>query len=592
MSKGGYGAFRLYRRLLREARPYWPHIGGVSLVNLLATPIALLSPVPLKVAVDSIIGSAPFPTFYQILFPVSVLQSTIGALIVTAILMVAVGFLEQLQSYGGWLLGSYVGERLVLEFRAKLFRHLQRLSLAYHDRQGTTDSMYRIQYDAPAIQSIAVGGIVPFVSAMLTLSAMLYVVARLDWQLAVVAFVTMPVLFWMTHLSASRLKGSWKEVKRLESSAMSVLQEVLGSIRVVTGFAREDHEQRRFVDKSSLRLTHMMRVLMLQLKFDASIALLISTATAVTLGLGILHVKSGTLTLGNLLLVIAYLGQLYGPMRNISKNTNQLQSALAGAERAFTLLDRVPDVTEKPGAQRIAQNRGSIEFRKVTFGYDTNTPVVRDASFTIEPGTRVGIVGPTGVGKTTLLNLLTRFYDPTVGQVLLDGVDLRDLNLTDLRNQFAIVLQDPVLFSTSIADNIAYARPDASQEDIERAARAANAHEFISSLAEGYATVVGERGMRLSGGERQRISVARAFLKDAPILLLDEPTSSVDMKTESAIMEALDRLMSGRTTFMIAHRLSTLTDCDVWLELSRGLGGATLSVEHHLPGHESKVAQA
>jgi ATP-binding cassette subfamily B protein len=276
------------------------------------------------------------------------------------------------------------------------------------------------------------------------------------------------------------------------------------------------------------------------------------------------------MTLGSLLLVMAYLGQLYGPLKTIGQKAGGLQGYLASAERIFSVLDRITDVPERPNARPLARAGGAVAFRHVSFGYDGGHAVLHDVSFDIPAGTRLGIAGRTGTGKTTIVSLLSRFYDPWSGQILLDGTDLRDYKLADLRNQFAIVLQDPVLFSTTIAENIAYARPDASEEEIVWAATLANAHDFIVNLPEGYQSRVGERGMRLSGGERQRISLARAFLKDAPILVLDEPTSSVDLKTESAIIEAIERLMHGRTVLMIAHRTSTLESCDLRLELENG----------------------
>ena len=570
MSGPDRNAARLYRQLLLEARPYWPRILLLAFINLLATPIALVVPVPLKIAVDSIAGSLPLPGFYRAIVPDLLETSVTGLVVFTGAMMVLIAVLDELQSFAAWLLETYTGERLVLDFRAKLFGHLQRLSLSYHDTKGTADSMYRLQYDAPSIQNISVNGVMPFVSSLLTLAAMIYVIVRIDWMLAVVAVAATPLLYLTTRSSLGKLRASWKRVRELESSALSVPQEALATIRVVKAFGREDYEQRRFADRARSRLGELLRVIVMQMKFDMTIAVLIAITSAAALSLGILHVRAGTLSLGNLLLVVGYLAQLYAPLRTISRKSSQMQSALAGAERALGVLDEVPDVAERPGARPLERAAGDIELRNVSFGYTADTPVLRDVSLRIPAGARVGIAGPTGAGKTTLLSLMTRFYDPTAGAILLDGIDLRDIALKDLRNQFAIVLQDAVLFSTSVADNILYAKPDATPREVEQAARAANAHDFIVALPQGYQTVVGERGMRLSGGERQRIALARAFLKDAPVLLLDEPTSSVDVETESVIMDALDRLMAGRTTLLIAHRLSTLENCDVRITVDHG----------------------
>src|SRR5262249_28219035 len=307
---------------------------------------------------------------------------------------------------------------------------------------------------------------------------------------------------------------------------------------------------------------------------EGGFGLLISLATAAGLAavlfLGTRHVQSGVLELGELLLVMGYLAQFYAPLKTLSKKEASMQSYLASAERAFALLDEAPDVAERPHARPLVRAAGAVACRQVSFAYGANPPALRDISFEIGAGTRVGIAGTTGAGKAPLVSLLTGFYDPTAGQILLDGVDLRDYKLADLRNQFAIVLQDSVLFSASIAENIAYARPGAGEAEIIAAAKAAGAHEFIAGLPQGYDTLVGERGMRLSGGERQRIALARALLKGAPLLILDEPTSSIDRRTEALILEAFDRLMHGRTTFLIAHRLSTLKSCDVLLKIENG----------------------
>jgi ATP-binding cassette subfamily B protein len=294
-------------------------------------------------------------------------------------------------------------------------------------------------------------------------------------------------------------------------------------------------------------------------------------------------VQSGALTLGDLTIILAYLAQLYDPLKTLSNRSATIQSSMASAERAFALLDQAPDVVERPNARTLGRSTGALSFENVSFSYGDERHVLKNITMEIPAGTRLGIAGTTGAGKTTLFSLLPRFYDPIAGRIRLDGVDLRDYKLADLRNQFAIVLQEPVLFSRSIAENIAYARPDASEAEIIEAAKAANAHDFILGLPDGYETRVGERGMRLSGGERQRISLARAFLKDAPILILDEPTSSVDVKTEAGIMESMERLMAGRTTIMIAHRLSTLASCDMRIEVEDGR-------LHQAPAHAPPMA--
>jgi ATP-binding cassette, subfamily B, bacterial len=566
----GYGDLALFWRLLRLARPYWPHIGILFLLSLLSAPLALLTPLPLKIAVDSAIGTRPLPGFLDALLPDAATRSS-GTILVLAVgLAMAVALLTGLSELVRSVLSVYTGEKLILGLRTRLFRHAQRLSLLYHDSRGATDSAYRIQYDASSIQWILTGSIPSLATAGVTLVGMVYVTFRIDWQLALVAITVSPFLFVSAWAYGRRLRPRWKEVKQLDSSALSVVQEVLGSLRVVQAFGQETREGERFVRRSSESVRNRIRVGFIEGGFALLIGLITAAGTATVLFIGVRHVRSGVLTLGDLLLVMGYLASLYAPLKQLSKSKATLQSSLASAERAFSLLDEIPDVVERPQARTLARASGAVAFHDVSFGYRKNHPVLRNVSFEVDPGTRVGISGTTGAGKTTLMSLLTRFYDPTAGEVLLDGVDLRHYRIADLRNQFAIVLQEPVLFSTSIAENIAYARPGASEEEIVEAAKAANAHEFIVGLPHGYESRVGERGMSLSGGERQRIALARAFLRDAPILILDEPTSSVDTKTEAVIMEATTRLMHERTTFMIAHRLSTLANCDVRLQIEGG----------------------
>jgi ATP-binding cassette subfamily B protein len=561
-----YHTAALYRRLLTEARPYWLHLSGIFLLNLLATPLALLIPLPLKIVVDNIIGAEALPAFLGWFAPASG-----GALLLfCAGLVVAIAFLNHLQTSGSSVLHTYTGEKLVLGFRSRLFRHAQRLSLSYHDARGTSDSAFRIQYDAPAIEWILIDGISPFITAAFTLCGMIYVAARIDAQLALVALAIAPVLWLISYAYGGRLRRQWNETYELQSSALSVVQEALAAVRVVRAFGQEEREQDRFVRHSSEGVWARIRIAFAEGGFGLLVGLTIALGTAAVLFIGARHVQSGALTLGGLLMVMTYITQLYSPLETLSSMAAHMQASLASAERAFSLLDEAPDVIERDDPIPIRRSSGAVAFRNVSFAYDGNRPVLDGISFEIPPAARVGITGMTGAGKTTLVSLLTRFYDPTSGRVLLDGVDLSDYNLADLRSQFAIVLQEPVLFSTSIAENIAYARPGAAHREIVAAARAAHADDFIARLPDGYDTQVGERGMSLSGGERQRIALARAFLKDAPVLILDEPTSSVDVKTEALIIDAMERLMQGRTSFIITHRRSMLKNCDVELVVEGG----------------------
>ncbi len=564
-----YTDLELYRRLLRQARPYWPHLGGQFVVSLLATPIALLLPLPLAIGIDVVSGSE-LPGWLDAVLPSAVTSSDSALIVAVAVLFVLISVLDQVQKASTSVLGTYVGEKLNLGFRARLFRHVQRLSLALHDMRGTADSVYRIQYDATSIQQVSIYGITPFVTSGATMVGMIVVTARIDWQLALVALAVAPLVVFVTVQARRRLRGGWRGAKQLESAALSVVQEVLTGLRVVKAFGQEEREQERFVDRAGESTRSRIRISVVDGLFTLAVGMTMALGTAAVLFLGLRHVQEGVLSLGDLVLVMGYLAQLYVPIQYISKSIANLQSALASAERAFSLLDEEPEVAERPDARRIRRAAGAIEFFRVSFAYNGDAPTLQDISFAVPPGARLGISGATGAGKTTLISLLMRFYDPTEGHILLDGLPIPNYRVADLRNQFAIVLQEPVLFSTSIAENIAYARPSASREEIVAAATAANVHDFIAGLPDGYETLVGERGMRLSGGERQRVSLARAFLKDAPILILDEPTSAVDVKTEAEIMRTMERLMEGRTTFIIAHRLSTLDHCDFRLELEAG----------------------
>jgi ATP-binding cassette subfamily B protein len=560
----------IYQRLLIQARPYWPHIAALFLLSLLATPLSLLNPLPLKLVIDSALGAKPLPEWLAVLVPHSLEESSSGILIVAVVLVLATTIVSQLRGFAAGMLDTYAGEKLVLAFRTELFQQTQRVSFAYHDRKGSTDSLYRIEYDAPAIRWVTVQGVIPFVNAILTVVLMAYVAARIDWQLALVAILVAPLLFGLAQAFRQRIRDEWSKVKESETSSMSGMQEAISLLRVVRAFGQEDREHQRFRRGLEQNVRGQLRLTLINGGFDALIGLTTAASTAVALYIGVRHIQTGQLTLGNLLIVTTYLSQLYSPLTAISRKIADLQAALASAERTFALLDQERDVPERRDARPLLRSAGAVSFRDVRFAYGDGPQVLHDISFEVAPGDRVGIMGTTGAGKTTLVSLLMRFYDPTAGSIMLDGIDIREFRIADLRNQFAIVLQDPVLFSSSIAENIAYGRPGASDHEIMMAARHANAHDFICRLPDGYQTRVGERGMFLSGGERQRIALARAFLKDAPMLILDEPTSSLDVETESTIIDAMELLMKGRTTFIIAHRRSTLRKCGVQLVLEEG----------------------
>jgi ATP-binding cassette subfamily B protein len=544
---------------------------SVLLVGLLAMPIALALPLPLKIVIDNVLGSQPVPDFLRTLLPDQWVDDKNSLFVVSLVLMLVVSIVNYVQGQGLWLLSEVTGERMVLRLRSQMFEHVQRLSLAYHDSEGLAEATYRIQYDAPALYQLVVWGVVPLLSAVVVFVGMLIVIGRISTELLFVALAVAPVVVLLTWLGSRHLSWRWEHVKRLETSALSVVQEVLGAIRVVNAFGQEERELVRFVHHSRTGARAKIGVISREVALAVLIGVTFAVGTVMVLVLGVGQVRAGALTLGSLLLVMSYLGQLYGPLQTVGRHVVSQQGSLVSLRRALELLSEPPAVVEREHAVHVDRAKGHVQFENVGFSYPNGHVALSDVSFDVPAGTRVAITGRTGSGKTTLMSLLTRHYDPQKGRILLDGTDIRDLKVSDLRKQFAIVLQEPVLFSTTIEANISYARPDATLEDITAAAKAANAHDFISELPNGYATEVGGRGAKLSGGERQRIALARAFLKDAPILVMDEPTSSVDAFTEGVIIDAMRRLMEGRTTFLITHRLAATESCELHLVVKDGI---------------------
>jgi ATP-binding cassette subfamily B protein len=561
---------QLCAELLRILAPFRWKLLCLWGVAMLSIPLNMLTPLPLTIAVDSIVGSRPLPLWLQHWLPASPQTSTAALLVLvfTGYMTIALG--THVQGLTLWLLSSYTGERIIFSFRSRLFEHLQHICVSYHDTHGPTDSVYRLQHDAASVKQIPIDAIIPLTRAVCMLLGLAGLMLVIDWQFALVALGMLPVLFLLTRRCGQRLRATWSAVKSTESATLACAQEVLGASRVVKAFGREEHEHRRFLDHAMDWVKKHNSLASVASGFDFFFGMAVATGTAAALVVGVDHVKADRLSMGDFLLLMAYMAQLAGPLDMATKKMAELQSCLVGFRRALAILDLPPVITDRPVTRPLARARGSLAFRGVTFAYPGSSPVLRQVSFSIPAGTRVGIMGHSGAGKSTLVNLLTRFFDPTEGSVLLDGVDVRDYRLTDLRRQFAIVPQDPMLFSTTIGDNIRYGNLDATQADLEAAARAARADAFIRNRPRGYDTPVGERGSRLSGGERQRVALARAFLRDAPIVILDEPTSALDQRTEAELMAVMDDLTRGRTTFLITHRPSTLQTCDIQLVLKQG----------------------
>jgi ATP-binding cassette subfamily B protein len=559
---------RFWGRIYDETAGYRLAALALLMIEFAATPLFLLSPIPLAIAVDSVLGDKPLPGFVDAFLPDSITPTQL--LIFTAALQIGVVLLTDVQTLAQNVLRTRTQEKLTLHMRSQLLAHVQRLSFAFHDRRGTADSLYRIQYDSTALGSMIISNLLPLLAALFTLVSVFVVIVGINVELALIALATTPLLAVLSNRSKKQMRRHYRESKKLDSSAMGVIHEVLGNVRVVKAFGREDSEHCRFLRWGDASAKKRVGIAARESLLDLAINLVTAAGTGLVLFVGAQSVLSETITLGALLIVISYLARLYAPLKTLTRRVTGMQNAYESLQRTFELLDQEPDVAERPDALPIPRAKGEIEFEKVSFAYEGEPPVLNDVSIHIPSGTRLGIVGRTGVGKTTLVSLLMRFYDVSSGTIRLDGTDVRDLRIADLRNQFAIVLQEPVLFSTSIADNIRYGRPEATQDQVRQAADAAGIADFIDRLPEGYDTVVGERGQRLSGGERQRIALARAFLKDAPILVLDEPTSAVDIETEASIMKAMDSLAHGRTTFMVAHRLSTLEKCDMTIRVEDG----------------------
>jgi ATP-binding cassette subfamily B protein len=555
-------------RVLPYVRPYW-RLGAVSIwLTIGAASFGLLGPWPLKILVDNVIGREPLPpSIANAIGDVGSHRFMLLVLTVMAGLVIAVigGAIHVVNSY----VNTRLEQRIIADFRSDLFRHTERLSVAYRDQVSTARLMYAINFEAAAAGTLILS-IQPLVQAGLTLIGMVWISFKIDSSLALLSLAVVPLLYWAIHFYATHIQQRLLQVKGMEADCLSIVHDAVSMLPVITAFQREDHELQRFRVRTDAAIDARVDVTVRQTLFSLAVTTTTALGTALVLGVGAYHAIDGRVTAGELLVVLAYIAAVYKPLETISYTVGALQDNLVGLRMAFHVLDTEPVVQEAPHPVFIGRAVGAIRFEGVHFDYTGRAGTLTDITLDVPPGRVVAIVGPTGAGKTTLMNLIPRFYDPQRGRVLIDGHDARTLSLDSLRRQISMVPQDPVLFSGTIADNIRYGELRASMDQIIEAARAANAHDFIERLPNGYQTDIGERGVRLSGGERQRICVARAFLRDAPILILDEPTSSIDSKTEAIILDALDQLMVGRTTFMIAHRLSTVRHADLIATLDRG----------------------
>jgi len=555
------------------AKPRWtiaeilrPHKRALALgfLAVIGAGIAdILQPWPLKVALDNVVGAkASKGWLNHWLFhlaggdPVAVLR-------IAALAVLVIAAFDAVFSYAEKYYTTNVGQWVMYDLRLRLYSHIQRMSLAYHDRKQTGDLISRVTSDIDAIQSFLSSGLLGALVNLLTLAGMVTVMFCLNWRFTLIAISVAPPLFIIVYRYTRLIKKSSRDVRQKEGEIVSTIQEVLTSIRVVKAFAREDYEQKRLEEESLEGVEIALRARGLKARLAPIVEIIVAIGTTLVLWFGARMVLGGSLLPGSLVLFIWYLGKMYKPMQELSKMTDAYSKAVVGYERIREVLEMEREVKDLPRARRAPRFKGKIEFDHVSFAYSPDKPILSDVNLIIEPGHVAALVGPTGAGKTTIVSLIARFYDATKGSIKIDGIDIRRFTQRSLRDQISYVLQETVLFHGPIWRNIAYGKPNATRAEILRAAGLANAHEFIEQMPDGYDTIVGERGQTLSGGQRQRIAIARAVIRNTPLLILDEASSGLDASSEKLVFDALDRLMKGRTSVVIAHRLSTIRQAQI-----------------------------
>jgi ABC-type multidrug transport system fused ATPase/permease subunit len=559
--------------LLRSlVRPYRATLFLVMFAMLVQTLMSLAAPWPLKIVLDNVVGSHKLPSWLDdVLKPLLAGSSKMQIAVAAAIMGVVIALVGALASYAANYYTESVGQWVANDLRKRTYHHLERLSLGYFDTHQTGALLSTITSDIQTIQNFASSSTLSIVIDLLTIVGMLGVMFWLNWDFTLIVVAVTPIMLLMASRFKKVVTKATREVRKQQSNMVAVVQQGLESVRVVKAFGRQDLEQQELGEVSRATLEAALKARKVKALLSPMIAIIVSLCTAIVLWRGSALILEGTMTAGGLIVFLAYLAQFFKPVKDLASITNQIAQTAVGVERVRGILDADIVIPEFPDAHDPDPFRGEIEFEEVGFAYAADTPVLQRVSFTIKPGQMVGIVGATGGGKSTIVSLIPRFYDPTVGKVKIDGVDIRQYKLQALRNQIGYVLQETVLFRGTLRDNIAYGRAGATEEEVLEAAKLANADEFIARMPHGYDTLVGERGETLSGGQRQRIGIARALIRNNPILILDEPTAALDTESERAVIEALDRLMEGRTVITIAHRLSTIRNCDKILVLKDGV---------------------
>lgn len=545
--------------------PHWKGLTIAMVAVLGETLTDVLEPWPIKIVVDQLVHSKKLPEWLGGFVSRTFGQNQFAILNFAVAAVAAIAIVGALSAYVEKYLTTSVSQWVSHDLRRTLYYHIQRLSLAEHDEARTGDLITRVTSDIGAVQDFINSALLGILVSLLTLVGMIGVMFYINWRFTLIALSVSPVLFLVVYYYTRRIKKASRAVRKKESELLSVVQEVLTSIRVVKAFAREEYEQKRFESGSLENVEAGLRARSVKAKLAPVVEVIVAIGTCLVLWYGARLVLAGQLSAGVLIVFLLYLGKMYKPMRDLSKMTDTVSKALVGYERVQEVLEIESRVQDAPGARKAHKFKGEIEFAQVSFNYggDKEKQVLKDISFKIEAGQVAALVGPSGTGKTTLVSLIPRFYDPVSGHVGIDGTDIRRYRLKSLRDQISFVLQDTLLFRATIWENIAYGKPSALPREIKRAAKLANAQEFIEEMPDGYDTMVGERGVTLSGGQRQRIAIARAVIRDTPILILDEPTVGLDAASEQSVIEALDKLMKGRTSVVIAHHLDTIRHADV-----------------------------